>query len=251
MEHPSEQEPVKKMDSRERLFRDYFDSIYAPSNLLTPKNYESTAAEYDFHYGNFLPADRNAPIIDIGCGTGHFLYYLKNKGYSNFLGIDISEDQIKFCRDNITTNVETADAFEFLVNKINGYSAISANDVIEHMPKEKVVPFLKLVYQALMSDGLLLLKLPNMSNPFALDSRYRDFTHECGFTEKSIYQVLYVAGFRDIRIYPSQTRGKSVKSYISKMFISLVHFILKKLFWHQGFTAPEILSSRLVVVAKK
>jgi hypothetical protein len=91
-----------------------------------------------------------------------------------------------------------------------------------------------------------------MSNPFALDSRYRDFTHECGFTEKSILQVLYVTGFRDIRIYPEMHTGQSsIKSYITKMVMNLSHMILKKLFWYQGFTAPEILSSRLIVIARK
>jgi len=239
------------MSDRKKLFEEYFDSIFARSNLFSVEEYENSAMDFDSHYGNFLPVDRDAPIIDIGCGAGHFLYYLKKKGYSNFLGIDISAGQVEFCRNNISPNVELADAFEFLTNKINVYGVISANDVLEHIPKEKVIPFLKLIYQALMTRGILFLRLPNMSNPFALDSRYRDFTHECGFTEKSIYQVLYVAGFRDIHIYPSQIRRKSVKSYLSWMLISLVHAVLKKLFWHQGFTAPEILSGRLIVIAKK
>lgn len=239
------------MEDREKLFEEYFNSIYARSNTFAIEEYENTAMEFDCHYGNFLPADKSAPIIDIGCGTGHFLYYLKKKGYTNFLGIDISVGQVEFCRDNITQNVEIADAFEFLADKINAYSAISANDVIEHIPKEKVILFLKLIYQALVPNGVLLLKLPNMSNPFAVDLRYRDFTHECGFTEKSTYQVLYVAGFRDIRIYPSQTRWKSLKPHLRWILTSLVHAILKKLFWYQGFTAPEILSSRLIVIAKK
>lgn len=239
------------MEDRKKLFEEYFNSIYVRSNIFSVREYENSAADFDVYYGSSLPADKNAPIIDIGCGTGHFLYYLKKKGYTNFLGIDMSEGQVEFCRNNITTNVETIDAFEVLADKINVYSAISANDVIEHIPKEKAISFLKLIYRALMPDGVLLLKLPNMSNPFAIDSRYRDFTHECGFTEESIYQVLYVAGFRDINIYPSQTRGKSFKSLLRWILTSLVHAAIKKLFWHQGFTAPQILSNRLIVVAKK
>jgi hypothetical protein len=90
-----------------------------------------------------------------------------------------------------------------------------------------------------------------MSNPFSLDSRYRDFTHECGFTDESIYQVLYIAGFRNISVCPSQVSGKSIKSYLSRALNSLIHSILKKLFWHQGISAPKILSCRLIVMAKK
>jgi hypothetical protein len=90
-----------------------------------------------------------------------------------------------------------------------------------------------------------------MSNPFALDSRYRDFTHECGFTEKSIYQVLYLSGFRYICIRAPNNSTKLIRHYLIIILNSIFHRILKKLFWYQGFTAPEILSSRLIVLAQK
>jgi len=84
-----------------------------------------------------------------------------------------------------------------------------------------------------------------MSNPFSIQMRYRDFTHECGFTEKSIYQVLYIAGFRDIMINTSWTDKESIKSHIRKI-------VFRKLFWFLGgCNAPEILSSLLIVIAKK
>ena len=239
------------MDSRKKPFVEYFDSVYAPSNVLNLKDYKNSVSIFDVDYGNFLPANKDARILDIGCGAGHFLYYLKKRGYTHFLGIDLSPGQIEFCKKNITPNVELADAFKLLADKENNYDAISANDLLEHIPKEKVITFLEMIYRSLKPAGILLIKLPNMSNPFALDSRYRDFTHECGFTEKSIYQVLYVAGFRDICIYKPQTHIRSVRFYLSKILVSLFHILLKKLFWRQGFTAPVILSSRLSVIAKK
>ena len=239
------------MDNK-KLFSKYSHSVFMKSNFLSNEEYENSANNYEFHYGKFLPPDKDTPILDIGCGAGHFLYYLKKKGYTNFVGIDVSEDQVELCKKNITPKVELADIFQYLHDIINDYGAISANDVIEHIPKENVITFLELIHRALKPEGTLLLKLPNMSNPFALDSRYRDFTHECGFTEKSILQVLYVTGFRDIRIYPAMHTGKSsIKSYISRTLINLSHMILKKIFWYQGFTAPEILSSRLFVIARK
>lgn len=239
------------MEDRKQLFEGYFDSIYAGSNSFTDEEYENSALDFDYHYGSFLPEEKDVPVLDIGCGTGHFLYYLKKKGFSNYLGIDISESQVEFCRKSITPNVRTADAFEFLTGKSNAYSVISSNDVIEHIPKERVIPFLELIHRALKPDGVLLLKLPNMSNPFSIDSRYRDFTHESGFTEESIYQILYMAGFRKISIRPSKDPGKSLKALLSRTLTSMLHAVLRKLFWHQGITAPKILSCRLVVSAKK
>jgi 2-polyprenyl-3-methyl-5-hydroxy-6-metoxy-1,4-benzoquinol methylase len=239
------------MKDRKNLFEGYFDSIYAGSNTFTPEEYENSARDFDYHFGSVMPVEKDAPILEIGCGAGHFLYYLKKRGYLNFLGIDISESQVKFCSETITPNVKHADVFEFLADKRNSYTVISSSDVIEHIPKEQVIPFLKQIYQALKPGGILLLKLPNMSNPFSLDSRYRDFTHECGFTEESMYQVLYMAGFQSISLYPSHVFGNSLKSQLNRIFTTAFHALLRKLFWHQGITAPKILSCRLIVVSKK
>lgn len=241
----------KQSEIRKKIYRNYFDAIYRTSNSFTQNEYETSAGNFDMDFGNFLPPKTTAKILDIGCGTGHFLYFLLTKGYNNYVGIDISQNQIEFCKKYITPCCKTADAFEYLKNQEDVYSIISAHDVLEHIPKQKVIPFLEMIYSALRPEAALFLKLPNMSNPFALNNRYRDFTHECGFTEKSIYQVLYLAGFREIIIKPSQTSLKSIKNVISKPILLILCFLLKKLFWYQGFVAPKILSNRLVVIAKK
>jgi len=237
--------------SKNTIYKDYFDAIYSESNNFSKKEYEVSAYNYDLDFGNFLPSKKDVKILDIGCGTGHFLNFLMRKGYINFIGIDISQSQIEFCKKFITQYCKTADAFDYLNNKKNFYSIISANDVIEHIPPKKLIIFLRMIYSALKPEAVLFLKLPNMSNPFALNNRYRDFTHECGFTEKSIYQVLYAVGFRKIIIKPPKTHLKSIKDIISKAILEILYFFLRKMFWYQGFAAPKILSSRLVVIAKK
>ncbi|MCR8454597.1 MAG: class I SAM-dependent methyltransferase [Crenarchaeota archaeon] len=77
-------------------------------------HYREMARCYKRWYGPFLPEDRDARILDIGCGMGHFLYFLKEEGYRNFLGVDISREQVNFVRKYITDKVVEADAFTFL-----------------------------------------------------------------------------------------------------------------------------------------
>ena len=239
------------MTDNDRLFSEYFKSVYSQSNTFSADEYESSYNHYELNFGKYLPAKRDACILEIGCGGGHFLYFLKKKGYTNYLGIDLSAEAIEIARTRITCHVEKMDAVSFLIDKVNCYDAICSNDMIEHIPKKQILDFLLLVYKALNPSGVLLLRLPNMGNPFALNNRYRDFTHECGYTEKSIFQVLYLSGFRTIHIKPDQLYGKSVNVYMSKIVSSLLHTIIRKLFWYQGFTSPEILSSRMVVIAGK
>ena len=228
------------------IYEEYFDSIFRRSNLFSKKEYEQHCREYELNYAQFLPSGKQAKFIDVVCGAGHFLYYLKNKGYEDYLGIDISAQQIEFCKKNISQRVEKADSFEFLKNRENFYNLIVANDVLEHTPKDKVILLLKSTYKSLKPGGVFLMKTPNLGNPFCLRLRYADFTHDIGLTEKSLYQVLWIAGFRNIQILPLKEKG--IKRKIVSRFI---RFCTRKIMWYQGFVAPKIMTPLLVAIGKK
>jgi 2-polyprenyl-3-methyl-5-hydroxy-6-metoxy-1,4-benzoquinol methylase len=239
-------------EKRDKLFDEYFSSIFNQSNIFLKREYEDASLLFEINYGKFLPSHKEAKILDIGCGTGHFLYFLEKKDYTKFLGIDISQQQIDFCRENVSKKVVTINAFEFLKQKKNIYDAIVANDLLEHIPKEDVPKLLKLINDSLKNEGIFLMRTPNMGNPFAIYSRYKDFTHEVGFTDKSLYQVFWTAGFRDIQILPYRRHTKrSFKRFIEFKIARMIGFILKKLFQIQGFVAPKILTPLLMGVARK
>lgn len=237
---------------REKLFDEYFSSIFGRSNVFSKKEYENAFIQFELNYGTFIPSQKDIKILDIGCGTGHLLYYLEKRGYKNFLGIDISPQQVNFCKENVSKHVGKFDAFEFLKDKKNTYDVVVANDLLEHIPKGKILKFLKLVNEALKSNGIFLMKTPNMGNPFTIYLRYKDFTHEAGFTDMSLYQVLWTAGFRDIQILPFKRYfPRTFKRFIELKLNKIISVIIIKLFQIQGFVAPKILSSLLVGVARK
>jgi 2-polyprenyl-3-methyl-5-hydroxy-6-metoxy-1,4-benzoquinol methylase len=132
---------------------DYFESVFKYGNILNKGSYERQCREYEMVYGDVLPDDKNAKVLDVGCGIGHFLYYLKKRGYKNFCGIDISPQQVNFCKENISERVEVADAFDFLKVGREKYSVIVAHDVLEHIRKEKTLTLLRLIYDSLENGG--------------------------------------------------------------------------------------------------
>src|SRR5687768_12572113 len=70
------------------------------------------------HYGKFLPASKDAAILDLGCGYGVNLSCLVDMGYVNCHGIDISAEQIEYARTTMgLSNVEHADARHWLEGK--------------------------------------------------------------------------------------------------------------------------------------
>jgi 2-polyprenyl-3-methyl-5-hydroxy-6-metoxy-1,4-benzoquinol methylase len=228
------------------LYGEYFESIFRHSNYFTKEEYRQHAVDFGNNHGKFLPLDKNAAILDVGCGAGHFLHFLEKKGYVNFLGIDVSQQQVEFCKSNVSPRVENADAFTFLQNKINVYDAITANDFLEHIPKQDIIRLLELINKALKPGGVFIARTPNLGNPFAIFLRYKDFTHEVGFSEMSFYQVLWYAGFRGIKI-----EAFIYKSLLEKAASFTIHFLLRKLFWYQGFVAPRILTPVLIGIATK
>ncbi len=233
-------------ESYERYHEQYFLQMNKP----TREAFESAANAYSVWYGKFLPADESVKILDVGCGMGHFLYFLEKEGYTNYWGIDLSPSQVQFVGENVTKRVTLADAFEYLRTS-DAFDVIAANDVLEHISKDGTQRFLTLLYGSLKANGLLLIKTPNMSNPFGLKSRYQDFTHEVGFTEDSLRLVLSISGFHEPRImgapYPIQSRG----SWIAKLGEWITHKILEQMFKVQGYTHPSILDPNLIAICLK
>lgn len=222
-----------KRQNMQQLWDRYCTDHFSNANKLDEQEFERTAKGYERVYSELLPQHKQAEILDIGCGAGHFLFYLKQKGYTNYWGIDISPDQVEFVRQNITERVEIADAFDFLKEKSNQFDAIIGNDIIEHIHKDQTLSLLNLVYSSLKLGGRCIFKTGNMSAPFPGELRYVDFTHETGFTEISLRQVLKAANFVDVRVLTMPLRG------IGKVTWPLRQFFVYKLLLGVSINSPS------------
>ena len=237
---------------RKALFEDYWDASYKRGNILNRQQFDKAAEAFDQAYKGYLPSEKTANILDFGCGCGHFLFYLKKKGYTNVLGVDISKSQVDYCRRHVFANVREIDGMTFLFGKKEHYDVIAAHDVQEHIPKADILEFLRLTRQALRPGGVFITRVPNMSNPFGLDARYSDFTHEIGFTEKSLFQVLWSAGFRDITVLPPRKIAvKSFKNLVRRLLVAALHQGIRWCFYIQDYSVPRVLDKNLTAVARR
>lgn len=188
--------------------KDYFSKHYAIINDIDLNSEDSILAWYKSsfdYYGKYLkqhlkPIDNNK-ILELGCGIGGLLYYLKKNGCENFLGVDISEEQLSICQKYVTNKVVKEDVLSFLKKHDHKYDLIVLLDLIEHIGKDKIIQLIELLYKTLNVNGRILLRTPNMGSLFGLRSRYIDFTHQVGFTEESIKQVFRQMAFSNINVY--------------------------------------------------
>lgn len=228
----------------------HFGSHFIKIHTTTKEGFDSINKLYAAWYKKFLPLNKNAKILDLGCGMGHFMYFLEKEGYRNFFGIDISKELIDFVEKNISKNVAVADAFDFL-RKEELFELIIMNDILEHIPKKRLLELLHLVFNSLDKDGIVFIKVPNMSNPFSLRTRYVTITHEIGFTERSLPEVLRMVGFQDIQTIGTLPPPISIKLLIKRIGATLVYIFLRLLFKIQDYPAPKILTNHIIAIAKK
>ena len=83
------------MNYRKIIYREYTTLVYHPMIDLSKEAYRLRAKAFRQRFSNILPTDKDAAILDIGCGVGFFLWFLQKNGFTNTSGIDVSPEQVK------------------------------------------------------------------------------------------------------------------------------------------------------------
>lgn len=93
-----------------------------------------------------------------------------------------------------------------------------------------------------------------MANPITgIRSRYVDFTHEIGFTEESLSQVLRLVGFQDVKVYPQDiyVLKNPIINFVAKATAMILHKIFFILFLLHGATSTRIFTKTIIAVGSK
>lgn len=204
-------------------------------------------------YDGLLPADRSVRILDIGCGWGEFLCYLRDLGYTHLSGMDIGAGQVEVARSK-GIDAEVADDLPLALAERRGmYDLITLNQVIEHFQKERVLENVRAIAGALKPGGRFIVTTPNAAAFSGLVSRYTDFTHELLFTERSLAKVLQAAGFDRVEVRGERIRTKGrPKRMLWLLALWCWHRVLGLIYLiERGMDRPLIYSRHLVGIGTK
>lgn len=242
----------ERHDYRQRLYVNYVSRHLLGNQGLSLEAFESQRVACKAYFGDLLPKDKDARIVDLGCGGGCFLYFLEKEGYKNARGVDTSSEQVELAINLGLKNVRQADLLDFLEKHSGEFDAITAIDVVEHFKKEEVLLLLDSVYRALKPGGVFIMRSPNADGPFGGRYRYCDFTHELAFTPMSVRQALAAAGFQEISVYPVEPVVHGLLSggrYLLWKGIRLL--LLLYLAAETGSFQGYILTQNLIAAARK
>ena len=239
---------------RERIYAHYVD---AWDEAAAPSSVQGFAARAPTLRGiirAYFPADRDAAILDVGCGHGALLYFARGAGYRRLRGIDVSPQQVAVARRLGIEGVEEGDLMTFLASlPESSQDVVIAFDVIEHFTKDELVGFVDAVRRVLKPSGLWLIHSPNAESPFGAAVRYSDMTHEQAFTRTSLEQLLRASGFSTVECFESGPVAHGIRSLVRVGLWKLIRLALRM--WmavETGDTGKRALFTRnLLAVARK
>ena len=199
---------------KQRLYAGYVDSGQAPAY---PEPSDLSVSKYPAFTSiieKFVPQDRNQRIVDLGCGQGTLIYCLKQAGYANVAGADLSEQQVEIAKQLGIPEVILSDIDTFLSAQESPIDVVMAIDILEHLTPQELFETLDGIYRSLAVGGRIVLRVPNGAGIFGMQIRYGDFTHENCYTERSIHQILRTVGFKSVDSYESGPVRHNFKSSI-------------------------------------
>jgi SAM-dependent methyltransferase len=175
----------------------------------------------------YFPSDRNAAILDLGCGHGALIHLARQAGYRNLRGVDSSPEQVAAAKELRIEGIEQGDVMEALAKEPDeALDCLIAFDLIEHFNRNELISLVDEVHRVLRSEGRWIIHTANAESPFGMRSRYGDLTHELAFTRTSLSQLLLSSGFSRLDCYEDKPIPHGAKSAVRWMFWKAIRSFL-------------------------
>ncbi|MBK8977836.1 MAG: class I SAM-dependent methyltransferase [Planctomycetes bacterium] len=212
--------------------REVYGEDYWRSDSPKTKGYADYASEAELYLKTFrrrtrlvrryLPTDRPARILDVGCAAGYFLRVMQDLGH-DVRGVEVSEAIAGDAQASLGAERVWVGTLDSVPREQPGFEPgsfdlVSMWDVIEHVPDPQQL--LRDALAMLRPTGHLLIETQNVDSRFAnvLGPKWHHYKHEehiYHFNPHTIRMVLDQAGF-DVARLTSAFGGK----YVSFGFIA-------------------------------
>jgi len=165
-----------------------------------------------------LKVNKQAKILDAGCGGGYILNELRNLGFENVWGFDASETGIALAQTNYSVLKDKITVHDAYDNKlpslfpVNKFDIILSVEVIEHMYSPR--DYLENIRYWLNDGGLFIITTPyngylknliiSLLNKYDLHHNpLWDGGHIKYFSKNTLSQILEETGLKTLKFYGS------------------------------------------------
>ncbi|MEK6303082.1 MAG: class I SAM-dependent methyltransferase [Acidobacteriota bacterium] len=196
----------------ETELREYYDEYYDGENLafspITDRRFGELLRSFESYR-------QSHNILDVGCGSGHFLKVaieMRWTGYGTEIASSAFDQLSKLGIKSFCGKLESANyAAEF-------FDVVYCSEVIEHLPDPTAL--LREIARVVRPGGLLYLTTPNFNSLSRrlLGSKWRVIgkEHICYFTPASLAGAIREAGFRKVAVKTRNIDPNEIKKAFSR-----------------------------------
>jgi 2-polyprenyl-3-methyl-5-hydroxy-6-metoxy-1,4-benzoquinol methylase len=242
--------PGKLMLARDRYF-DFLAEARTEEDLVARRHrFERWAQWYERRLRKHLPMDRTVSCLDVPCGSGNFLYFLRRQAYVDIVGCDISARQVALARA-LGLPAFKRDAMEVLSDRGRTYGLISSLDFIEHLSRDDALRFVALCHERLAPGGVLILRTPSADGPFGAHDAWNDLTHQWAMTSGVLEAILEMSGFRRVAILDERPQPYNLVNAVRVAAFLAGRAVASAAVFTLGLTPPRIWSRSMWGVGYK
>ena len=139
--HDSERHGAPPPAYRARLYACYRDTAGGGEAVTSPDDAPAGLRDFLRHLVRaHFPADRDARIIDIGCGAGLLVWVARAAGYANVTGVDAAPGMVEAALRLNGDGIALGDATDALRGlETESHDAVVSLDVIEHLTRDELL----------------------------------------------------------------------------------------------------------------
>lgn len=209
----------------------------ASEKTLRPKEIR----QFDREFLDFSNADPSMSVLEIGCGAGLLLKYLKHKGFTDVTGVDYDENLSAILSelhgDGFTTVISDAEDYVDRVQGTRVFDRIVIFDVLEHFDLNSSVRILRKIHDIVARGGKVLIRVPNMTSPWGLRMQFGSFDHITPFSPGRLHELAKITGFK-VTVIEGHTIGKRRKKFFERVLHGGLSRILT---YHPEIWEPAII----------
>lgn len=192
-----------------------------------------------------IKTHRPESLLDIGCGDGRFIYMIKRL-VPIIRGIDWSEKAIAFAR---AFNPEVDFICDDISKISDKYGIVTLIEVLEHIPDNNIVSFIRNVSKLVQDNGFLIISVPTI-NVSLNKKHYRHYSFD-------LLQSFVKDEFEIEKhwwLYRRCFAERIVRRVLCNSLFTLNYSPARALIWRihkrSSYMADELTGSHLVCIAK-
>lgn len=156
--------------------------------------------------------------LDVGFGNGAFLGFGRERGWQ-MSGTEINPVLVKIARE---AGFDAHPATALPILPAGSFDLVTAFDVLEHIPQDRLVSFVTELGMLLLPNGILLCRFPNGDSPFGRPYQNGDITHRTVIGEAKMIYLARRAGLRIVRL-AGEARPRTDRSWRTRLAKAVIH----------------------------